>query len=133
MKRPLAIGAAAMLVLGCATMSQKPPNLSGQWGGRGIGLMLEGGLGRVEYDCASGTIDSAIIPGPDGRFSATGTHVPGQGGPVRVGQIFVSHRATYAGEARDGRMTLRVAVENGDVLGPFTLVEGAEPQLLRCL
>jgi len=131
--RLTALGASALLLAGCATLSQQPPNLSGQWGGRGIGLVLEGGLGRVEYDCASGTIDSAVIPGPDGRFSATGTHVPGQGGPVRVGQIFVSHRATYAGEARDGRMTLRVAVENGTVLGPFTLVQGAEPQLLRCL
>lgn len=133
MTRPGAIAALGLLLAGCATLSQQPPNLSGQWGGRGIGIVLEGGLGRVEYDCASGTIDSAIIPGPDGRFTATGTHVPGQGGPVRVGQIFVSHRATYAGEARDGRMTLRVAVENGDVLGPFTLAQGAEPQLVRCL
>lgn len=133
MTRLNAIAASALLLAGCATMSQQPPNLTGQWGGRGIGLVLEGGLGRVEYDCASGTIDSAIIPGPDGRFTATGTHVPGQGGPVRVGQIFISHRATYSGEVQATQMTLRVAVENGTVLGPFTLVQGAEPQLLRCL
>lgn len=128
-----AAAALALALAGCATIGQQPPVLSGQWGGRGIELVLEGGLGRVAYDCASGTVDGAIVPGPDGRFTATGTHVPGQGGPVRVGQIFVSHRATYSGEVRDGRMTLRVAVEDGAMLGPFTLVQGAEPQLLRCL
>lgn len=129
----LAIQAAALLLLaGCATM-QKPPNLSGDWGGQGIGLVLEGGLGRVEYDCARGTIDSALIPGPDGRFRAEGTHVAGQGGPMRVGQIFKSVRATYTGQAAEGQMTMTVTLEDGEVLGPFTLVENAQAQINRCL
>lgn len=131
MKRFVSV-AALLFLAGCATM-QQAPQLSGSWGGRGAGLVLEGGLGRLVYDCASGTVDTAILPGKDGRFSAEGTHRPGQGGPVRVGQIFTSHRATYAGEVQGEQMTLRVVVENGDVLGPFTLTRGAEPQILRCL
>jgi hypothetical protein len=130
-KLSAAVGA-IFLIAGCASV-QKPPNLSGEWGGRGIGLVLEGGLGRVEYDCASGTIDTAVIPAPDGRFRAEGTHVPGQGGPVRVGQIFKSYRATYTGQTAGPQMTLTVTLENGEVLGPFTLIQGAEPQITRCL
>lgn len=30
-------------------------------------------------------------------------------------------------------MTFRATVENSTELGPFTLVRGTEPQLLRCL
>jgi len=130
MKRLALLGLLALA--SCATV-QKPPNLSGRWGGQGIGLLLEGGLGQVQYDCASGTIDSAILPGAEGRFTAEGTHRAGQGGPVRVGQIFTSSRATYAGRVQGDQMELRVALEDGNVLGPFTLVEGAEPQIHRCL
>ncbi len=81
------------LVAGCAMIPQKATHLSGEWGGPHVGLVLEGGIGRLEYDFASGTIDEAIASGPEGRFTAEGTHVPGQGGPVRVGQIFKSHEA----------------------------------------
>ena len=124
--------AALALLAGCATV-QKPSNVMGDWGGPHAGITLEGGLGQVQFDCASGTIDKAIIPGPDGRFSVTGTYIEGQGGPIRVGQIFKSQRATYAGEIVAQQMTLRVALEDGNVLGPFTLTENAEPQLTRCL
>ena len=30
-------------------------------------------------------------------------------------------------------MTLQARVENGVALGPFTLVKGAEPIIMRCL
>lgn len=118
---------------GCAMLPQPSPYLEGQWGGPSISLLLEGGLGTIEYDCASGTIDSALSPGKDGRFSATGTHRPGQGGPIRVGQIFTSYRAIYAGTVEKDHMTLSGRLEDGTVLGPFTLTQGAEGQLNRCL
>jgi hypothetical protein len=122
-----------MALAGCATMEQKPANLMGDWGGPHIGLVLEGGLGKVSYDCASGTIDKAIIPGPEGRFTVPGTHIEGQGGPVRVGQIFRSQPATFSGMVTGQQMTLRVVLEDGTALGPFALTENAEPQLTRCL
>ena len=126
-------GAVLMLTLaGCATV-QKPSNVMGDWGGPHAGITLEGGLGQTRFDCASGTIDKAIIPGPDGRFSVSGMYMEGQGGPIRVGQIFKSQRATYTGEIVGQQMTLRVALEDGTVLGPFTLTVNAEPQLARCL
>ena len=133
MRAPLLLIAAALGLNACATLSQPPTHLSGQWGGPHISLLLEGGLGTIEYDCASGTIDTVVNPAPDGRFTATGTHRPGQGGPVRVGQIFTSHRATYAGTVEKDTMTLSGRLEDGTVLGPFTLTRGSPGELLRCL
>ena len=52
---------ALFALAGCAAMGQGPTTLAGQWGGPGIGLTLEGGLGTVEYDCASGTIDQPSV------------------------------------------------------------------------
>ena len=121
-----------LALAGCASVDQ-PPNLRDEWGGPHIGLSLESGLGAVEYDCASGTIDEAVVPGPDGRFKVSGTHREGQAGPVRVGQIFRSQRATYSGQLVKDRMTLETRLEDGTVLGPFELTRGAPPQLTRCL
>ena len=121
-----------LALAGCATLGQGPTTLSGQWGGPGINLVLEGGLGTVEYDCASGTIDQTI-PAAGSSFSVTGTHRTGQAGPVRVGQIFRSQRATYSGTAVEGDMTLLVKLEDGTELGPFTLKQSVPGQINRCL
>jgi hypothetical protein len=123
---------APLALAGCATLEQ-PPDFRGAWGGPHIGLSLDTGLGTVEYDCASGTIDESVLPGPDGRFQVRGTHREGQGGPVRVGQIFRSQRATYTGQVVKDSMTLEVKLEDGTELGPFALARGAPPQITRCL
>lgn len=133
MRRALLLLAAAAGLSACAMLPQPPSHLSGQWGGPHISLLLQGGLGAIEYDCASGTIDTAVIPGPDGGFTASGTHRPGQGGPVRVGQIFTSHPATYLGTVAGDAMTLTGRLEDGTILGPFTLTRGSPGELMRCL
>jgi hypothetical protein len=125
--------AAAGGLSACASMALSPINVSGQWGGPHINLVLEGGLGTIEYDCASGTIDTPVIPAPDGSFAARGTHRTGQGGPIRVGQIFISHQATYAGKVEKDHMTLGVQLEDGTALGPYDLTRGAQGSLTRCL
>ncbi len=129
----LAAIAAAMLLSSCATLDDKPDNLFGAWGGPHIGIVFEGGLATIEYDCASGTIDGPVYPAAGGHFTANGVHRPGQGGPVRVGQIFTTIRAKYSGQVTDDTMTLTVGLENGTSLGPFTLARGATPQITRCL
>jgi hypothetical protein len=129
---PILIAAAAGLSA-CASLALSPTNASGQWGGPHIGLVLEGGLGTVEYDCAAGTIDTPVIPAPDGGFTATGTHRAGQSGPIKVGQIFTRVPATYAGKIVKDHITLGVVLEDGTTLGPFSLDRGAPPQLTRCL
>lgn len=131
MIRTLLILPALMLAAGCAALPQKPVFLSGQWGGQGIDMLIEGGIANVQFDCASGTVD-ANLPA-SGPFTAPGTYRPGQGGPVRVGQIFTSKRATYSGSVTDDQMTLAVRVEDGPTVGPLTLTRGAPGQINRCL
>src|SRR4030095_12184434 len=101
------------------------------FGGPHIGVDLEGGLGAVQFDCASGTIDQPIIS--DGPYNSPGTYRPGQAGPVRVGQVFTEKRATYAGVATKTDLTMSVTLEDGEVLGPFALTLGAPAQITRCL
>ena len=129
MKALLAVPLA--LLAGCAAVQQYATMLSGPWGGQGVKLMLEGGLGTAEFDCASGTLDQAI-PSQPVPFSVSGTYRTGQSGPVRVGQIFKSQPATYSGLAVKGEMTLQVKLEDGTELGPYTLHEGAPGQINRC-
>lgn len=120
-----------ILVAGCATALQ-PVAPVGEWGGVHIGLRLGPAGGTLEYDCAHGTIGPLAI-GPGGRFTALGTHTPGHGGPMRVGEVLPSWRTTYSGVIRGDRMTLRGALETAVILGPFDLSRGAQPMLLRCL
>ena len=121
----------ALSLAGCAALPQKPPFLTDQWGGPHAGLTLEGGGGRLVFDCAAGTIDEPIANG--GAFEVQGTYMPGRGGPVRVGEIYISKKATYSGTVDKDVLQLNVALEDGEQLGPFTLTRGAPPQITRCL
>lgn len=121
----------ALAFSGCAALPSKPVFLTGQWGGPGISLLIEGGIAQVQFDCAAGTIDSNLSAG--GAFSAPGTYRAGQAGPIRVGQIFSSQRATYSGSVADNSMTLSVRLEDGSSVGPFTLIRGDAGQIRRCL
>ncbi len=125
------LGAASVLLSGCATLQGKPEHLVGLWGGPHAAVEFEGGLADVQFDCASGTFDDPI--GLKGKFLVKGTYRTGAPGPVRVGQIFKSQPARYSGEVVKHVMTLNVVLEDGTALGPFTLTEGAPPQLTRCL
>lgn len=116
----------------CATIPPGP-SLVGQWGGNHVGLDLGKTSGRLAYDCASGTIDGPLVVDSEGRFAVTGHHTPGHGGPDRIDQVDPSFRAQYSGRLRGDNMTLTVRVENGVMIGPYSLRFGAEPTLMRCL
>ena len=128
---------AALLVLAAlgACASVPPPGvpLTGQWGGRHVGLELAANGGRLDYDCADGSIDAPLIPRRDGSFEVQGTHRPGHGGPEREGEVLPTYRVRFTGTVRGERMTMTGRLENGVLLGPFTLQRGAEPIIFRCL
>ena len=127
------LGAVAVLISGCSTLQGKPEHLIGLWGGPLAAVEFQGGLADVQFDCAAGTIDEPIVPGPDGKFLAKGTYRTGATGPIRVGQIFRNQPARYSGAVVKNAMTLSVMLEDGTTLGPFSLMEGTPPQLTRCL
>ena len=125
--------AALVLVTGCATLEKKPPYLTGSWGGPHVAIAFSGGLADVRFDCAAGSIDGLVMAAQGGPFEAKGTYRAGSPGPIRVGQIFVSQPATYSGNVTKDVMTLNVELDDGTLVGPFTLTQGAAPQLTRCL
>jgi hypothetical protein len=124
----------ALAAAGCATPQPAGRTLVGRWGGQHVGLDVGPAGARLAYDCAAGTVDQPLVAAADGRFTATGTHTPGHGGPDRVGEVPLSYPARYSGRVRGDTMTLRVDVAGLDSrLGPFTLHRGAPANLLRCL
>ena len=131
--------AAVAALGGCSTIGPDAGRIFGVWGGPHAGLSFQGGLADATFDCASGTVDDPVLPAKDGSFSVKGTYRTGTPGPIEVGEFFKSQGAVYAGHvaapAAKGAprvMTLNVALEDGTNLGPFTLNEGAPPQLTRC-
>jgi hypothetical protein len=106
--------------------------LTGSWGGEHIGLELSAAGGRLEYDCAAGTIDEPVRPDARGRFNARGAHTPNTGGPERVDVPRPQVEATYSGQVNGDRLTLSVSTPEAE-LGPFSLQRGAQPMLMRCL
>ena len=136
----LCLGATMILLSACATLEGKPQHVIGLWGGPHAGASFAGGLADLQFDCASGTIDDPIMITDVGPCSVKGTYRTGASGPIRVGQFFKSQEALFSGEVAKGTaknsprvMTLSVALEDGTALGPFTLTEGAPPQITRCL
>jgi hypothetical protein len=106
---------------------------AGTWGGEHISLEVTDQGGRVEYDCAHGTVDQRIVPDARGRFEVRGTHVREHGGPVRRGETEDSHPARFAGEIQGDTMTLTVTEsDTKEVVGTFTLVFGQRPRVMKC-
>jgi len=138
--KAVALGAMITALSACATLEGKPQHVIGLWGGPHAGANFSGGLADLQFDCASGTIDDPIMITDVGPFSVKGTFRTGASGPIKVGQFFKSQEALFSGEIAKGAakssprvMTLSVALEDGTALGPFTLTEGAPPQITRCL
>ena len=122
-----------LVTAGCVT-SPTSVDVHGLWGGLHVSLQVTAAGGQLEYDCADGVIDQPIRPDRAGRFSATGMHTPGRGGPIRQGEILPTFRARYDGQIDGERMNLTVTlVDTGVVIGPFQLQRGITGRLVRCL
>lgn len=103
------------------------------WGGTGIQLEVTAAGGRVEYDCAHGTIDRPLVFDRRGRFDVAGMHFPEHGGPVREGEEAKGQAVRYTGRVTGDTMRLTVKLPDGRVLGPYTLVRGRAGRIRKCL
>ena len=132
---PKSVLLALVLLSACqAEPLQTDAPLTGSWGGPSIALQFEGSDGKLEYDCASGSIDGPVRPDHDGKFKAHGTHVPQHGGPTVEGQDPNVLPADYWGQVRGDQLTLSVRVPSLQLtLGPFSLRRRASARLMRCL
>lgn len=107
------------------------PALDGHWGGDRLQLVIEQGAGRVEMDCASGTIAGPIRLDAKGRFAAAGTFVQHQAGPQRADEPPAAE-ARYSGEVRDGMMKLSILAQGAKAPAVYNLRQGARVKLVRC-
>ena len=134
-----AAAAGAALVLAgqprCGTCTNPTPVIApGPWGGSHVRMDVTSAGARLEYDCAEGVIEEPLRPDAEGRFTATGIHTPGHGGPIRVGEILPAFRARYDGRVDGEQMSLLVTLtETGAMLGTFELRHGSSGLLTRCL
>ncbi|MEO8227760.1 MAG: hypothetical protein ABI637_10020 [Gemmatimonadota bacterium] len=129
--------AAALVLLSACTgaFEVTPAALEGTWGGPHAEVTFDAtGRGMAQYECASGTLDPPPWPTSSGRFTATGEHVIGHGGPVGDGDAHDAHPAQYEGRLHGDRLSLTVRLLDQDiVLGPFELQHGQPGALFRCL
>lgn len=130
--RVIAIAMSTLSACAIGGPSQYGDSIIGSWGGAHVGLLLTPDSGTISYDCAHGSLDGPVRIDRNGRFDVSGLHVREHGGPVRLDEVPDALRARYLGQINGARMDLRVVVAK-DTLGPFTLRQGAAPQLVRCL
>lgn len=124
-----------LLPVACGDNSVHPGmKIEGLLGAEHIELIAESDQVLIEYDCARGMIDSALIPDTDGQFDILGTYTLGSG-PVNLKTPPPDARpARYQGRVIGNRMELTVPLtETGDVIGPFDLVRGEPGYLYKCL
>jgi hypothetical protein len=104
---------------------------AGDWGGEHVRLTVEPSGGRIEFDCAHGTLDQPLGLDADGRFDVPGKLV-GEGGPVRKDETEGARPARYRGSTDGQRLTLEVTLEGGASAGTFSLTRGGRARLVKC-
>jgi len=103
------------------------------WGGDHIEIELQDKGGRVEFDCARGTIDEPMRPDSKGAFRVKGTFTPERSGPIRDGDAPPALKAIYSGTIKEDAMSLRVVVESQDPAGTtYELLRGRSANLRKC-
>ena len=131
----LGVFLATAALAGCLE-ANAPGLVTGDWGGEHLGLSVlqQGNGAQLEYDCATGKIAEAIVLDEQGRFSVTGEHYPGHGGPIRVDEEQVKRPARYDGLVRGDTMVVSVTLtDSNESLGSYTLVRGRSPRVFKCL
>ena len=132
----VAVLAAMVSVASCGapTAADEGPVAVGRWGGDHIRVDVAPAGAVVEYDCAHGTIDEALVPDRNGRFSVGGSHTFEHGGPIRVDELPNRHPARYDGLVVANTLEMTVTViDTPQLIGTFTATSGAASRLLKCL
>ena len=126
--RTTALLLAGLSLAGCR--GELVPN--GAWGDDHVVLTVNDNGGRVEFDCAHGTLDHPLQLDDRGRFSVPGTFVRERGGPVRPGEPVEKNPARYQGRLDRQKLEFTVTLEGQAAQGPFTVTLAKPPKLEKC-
>jgi len=114
---------------GGASHLDRVPN--GAWGGEHVLLTVDDAGGKIEFDCAHGSLDGPLALDASGRFDVKGRLV-GEGGPVQKDEAVNARRARYRGDTDGQHMSLEVTLDGGENGGTFSLVKGGRAKLVKC-
>jgi len=103
----------------------------GRWAQDHVALDVTATGGKIEFDCAHGTLAAPLLTDPTGHFDVSGNFVP-EGGPDRPDRpVFV---ARYSGQVVGNTMNLHVRVFDGtNNASDWVLIFGAQPHFTKCL
>lgn len=107
------------------------PALVGEWGGPQVHLSLNETGGRIDFSCASATIDAAVQPDAGGKFNAAGRHEAFTGGPVQADAAPPSTPVRYAGWIDGDNLHLSI-LRKGAAAETYVLQRGRRSKLIRC-
>lgn len=119
--------------LACAGPTGAGRIATGSWGGEHVRLTVEDAGAEIEFDCAHGRVEEALVLDERKRFDARGVFVRERGGPVRKDQAEDAVPARYTGIVEGDTMALTVSPEGSESTGPFSLAKGARARLVKCL
>jgi hypothetical protein len=115
------------------TNAKMDDSIIGSWAGNHITMEVTQQGAKIEYDCASGTINKKIILDKNKRFDVSGTQVEEHGGPIRESDAPNSYPVRFIGRIKGKRMTLVVKrKDNNKIIGTFSLLHGQESLLVKC-
>jgi hypothetical protein len=122
------------MALSACTSDFTMADVIGTWGGDHLVMVLTATGGTTEYDCAVGRVSSDWSVTPDGIFTATGRHIPGHGGPIRIDEDTTGRPARYQGSIRGRTMTLTVVLtDSAQVVGTYSLTKGRSGSVFKCV
>jgi hypothetical protein len=122
----------SLLVAAALARPSPRSGVTGEWGGQHVRLSILKHGAEVEFDCGHGSLDEPPAPGKNGGFSVKGRYVAERGGPTLKDVTAPSQPARYEGSIAGERMTLKLAIDGGDTLGPFELTRGGHARLVKC-
>lgn len=104
------------------------------WGGTGISLEVTSDGGKLDYDCAHGTITEKIVLDHEEEFIVKGFHAKEHGGPVRENEDTAGQPAIYRGSISGDSMSLKVTLTDTDeTVGTFALTRGKTGRVRKCM
>jgi hypothetical protein len=106
----------------------------GNWGGQSVSLVVEKNAVTIEFDCAEGEIPRQLKTDKKGNFSVTGTFTRHMPGPLRRDNMPQPEPARYEGKVTGKLMKLKITLlKTNEAAGEFTIEQGHQPMMTRCL
>jgi len=124
-----------LLLVTCAASSHGASRLervpNGEWGGEHVRLTVADAGGKIEFDCAHGSLVGPLTLDGAGRFDVEGS-LAAEGGPVMKDEAANARPARYRGETDGKSMSLEVTLDSGESAGTFSLARNGRAKLVKC-